>query len=177
MGNEGILYKLLDILLQLYGAARGRPRINVRIQEDDIKQEVGGLRFEIENRRWTVTSLDPKIVVSYRYVEGDKLRQGHNLYFVREVDRRLDPFQPKLLSASADERSTHYWLGVFRTYTFKPTSGLKTRVRVRSILLETLSLPQFYWELAWLRWFKKFHADGPENMEDYKRTKRARGPH
>src|SRR5262249_28117055 len=132
--NESVLLKSIDWLFQLLGALRGRPRIHIRIQEDKPDQEVGGLKFEIENRRWTVTSLDPKITVKYHYLDRDGHHVGYNAFYLRDAEqRRLDPFQPKILTASADRLSNQYWLSFFRTYTFRPVSGLKCRVRVRNV--------------------------------------------
>jgi hypothetical protein len=177
MAESSLALKIVDILLQVLAALRGRPRVFVRILEEDIKKEVGGLRFEIENRRTIVTSLDPEIRVTYYWGDGDSLRRGRNKYFVREVDRSLQPHVPKILSASADDRSTQYWLSVFRTYSFRPTSGLRTRLRVRDTLLDTLSRHRFYWELIRLRILGRFKSDDGETFDDYRRKQRSRGPH
>ena len=178
MTNEGLAIKLIDWFWQLLGALRGRPRIHVQIQEDKPDQEVGGLRFEIENRRWTVTSLDRKITLRYHYQDKTGTHVAHNAYYVRDEDRRLEPFRPRILTASVDRRSNQWWLSFFRTYTFRPTSGLKCRVRVRHLAdLENLSFLRSVWEYAQYRWSGKFRAEGPENYGDYQREKRARGPH
>jgi len=177
MNSEGVLLKAVDLLIQVLRALRGRPSVYVRILDDEIEQEEGGLRFEIENRRWTVTSLDPRIVVKYHTYHANGYRRELNSYYVREVDRRLEPFQPKILTASADKRPREYWLSWYRTYKFRPTSGLTTRVRVRHAGLDPLTLLQFVREYIRFRYLGKAVAGGPETLDDYKRMKRSRGPH
>ncbi len=179
MSNDGILLRLFDLLVQLLGVVRGRPLLYVRIQDEKCDQQVvGGLRFEIENRRRNITSLDHTIFVTYHWSDGKRWSRGKVVYRVREMDRSLDPFRPKILNASIDELPKHYFLSWFRTYKFRPTSGVTTRVRVRNVLLDQISLPRFMWELIQLRWFGRVvEAGGAGSYSEWQQKKRARGPH
>jgi len=179
MNSDGVLLSLFDFFVQLLGIARGRPLLHVRILEDKADREVvGGLRFEIENRRRNITSLDPKIVVTYHWQDGQRWSRGRSVYYVRDLDRTLEPCRPKILSASIDELPKNYWLSWFRTYKFRPTSGITTRVRIRNTLLDPLSLPRFLTELVLLRWFNKVvDPGGAGSYGEWQRKKRARGPH
>jgi len=178
MTGDSVLLRLLDRMFQLWGLVRGRPLLHVRILEDKSDQEVGGLRFEVENRRRNVTSLDPSILVTYHWPGRDGWQRRKMWFRVRDLDRQLDPFKPKVLSASADELSNHYWLSWFRTYRFRPTSGVTTRVRLRNTLLDPISAPRFAWEFLRLRVLNKpIEAGGAESYSEWQRKKRARGPH
>lgn len=179
MNTDGLLLRLLDYLLQLYGVVRGRPLLHVRILEDKTKDEIpGGLRFEIENRRRNITSLDPKIVVTYHWLDDHGWHRGRAVYFVRDIDRTLEPFRPKILSATIDEMPRPYWLSWFRTYKFRPTSGITTRIYIRNLLLDPLSRFRFYYEFVRLRIFgMKIDPGGAESYSEWERKRRARGPH
>jgi hypothetical protein len=177
MTDHTVPIKLLDLLVQLLGAVRGRPLLHVRLLQDDPRIEVGGLRFEIENRRQIVTSLAPQIVVRYHWCDDSGFHRGREIFHVRELDRTLPPHQPKIMNASADRRPKHYLFGWYRTYRFRPTSGMTTRLRIRNTLLETLPLWKFVWEFFRFRLLGKAEAGGPETYDDYKRQQRAKGPH
>src|SRR5437773_12409226 len=104
MNSDGVLLRLLDLFVQLLGAVRGRPLLRVRLLDDKADREVeGGLRFEIENRRRNITSLDPKIVVTYYWQDGKRWVRRRAIYYVRDLDRSLEPCRPKILTASIDE--------------------------------------------------------------------------
>lgn len=179
MGNGGISLRLLDYLVQLLGIIRDRPLLHVRILADKSHEDhVGGLRFEIENRRRNPTSLDPEIVVTYHSNDGERWSRGRCKYYVRELDRGLVPFVPKILTASIDTLPRDYWLSWFRTYRFRPTSGVTNRLRVRNTLLDQLSFWRFVYEFVMLRVMGRvIDAGGAGSYEEWQRKKRARGPH
>ena len=168
---------IVEILGNVLRWLTRRPRLAVRIIEDNIGEGKGDLRFEIENRSGIVTSLLPKIKCKYYYVSKMKIRKGHNRYFVREAERRLDPFSPIVLHATVEHRPAFYNFSWFRTYVFSPARGLKTKVRIRNALLEPVRFPRFMVELARFRFMGNVPADPHSSIDDLERLQRSQGPH
>ncbi len=155
-----------------------RPRLKVRIMRDDVLQEAGVLRFEVENRSTSVTSLEPEIRCKYYYVsKGRMIKKGRNRYFVKQSDRRLEPFRPIILEATPDRRPQHYFVAWFRTYTFCPASGVRTKVRLRNALLEPIGAFRSAIEVVGFRYFGKLRADPHSTIDDLERLRRSQGPH
>jgi len=153
------------------------PKVSIRIQEDKHEQEVGGLRFEIVNTRGTITSLAPKIKVKYRYQEDRRWRVNHIYYYVVELERQLLPHHPRILTASADRRLPQYENSWYRTYIFRPTGGIGAKVRTIGVYRDSKSRTRFFCQYAMHRWFDKVPMDDIADYGDWKRKKRARGPH
>jgi len=175
---NGLLLKVIDLLAQLMSLARGRPRLHVRILEDNPEREIGALRFEVENRRLNPTSLDPEITITYYSPNPvGQVRKQDAVFYLREEHRRLEPFQPRILNASADKRPACYLFSWYRTYRFRPTAGPTSKVRVRNCMLQPLGGLRFAYELAGLLVFKRTERGGPSNIDDYRRMIRAQGPH
>jgi len=167
----------LKVLLKLLSWASGRPLLVVRIFENDPKCDIGGLRFEIENRSKNTVSLQPQIKSTYWHLVNYKYRKDSTIYDVRELDRTLPPFTPKLLTASRRHHSSEFRYTWFLTYKFIPTRGPTTVVRIRNAALEPLSYWQYAKEIIKFRTRGKVTDSGPINIRDYEVKKRSRGPH
>ena len=167
----GILLRLFD---WLFGCLRGRPKLSVRISEDDPEKEKGGLRFEVENRSHTSTSLAPRVEVKFLTYKG---MPAQMIFDVRELNRHLPPFQPKLFSASAHAIQPDRFHGWFRTYTFRPTRGRVSRVRIRNALLEEVGLLRFVIEKLRFKFSGQVRVKASMTIDEYRARKRAQGPH
>ena len=112
---------LIDIFLKIFSWLLRRPKLKIRILEDNHTKEVGHLRFEVENQSDTDTSLNPIIKTSFWHPkEGTKLKyvKGSSSYDVRELDRKLPPFQAKIFSATARNHPSNYHFSWFRSTGF-----------------------------------------------------------
>lgn len=170
--------QVLDIFIKfvgwLFGWLTGRPKLKVRIIKDDPDKEVGGLEFEIENQSKTETSLSPRVRVRFLTYKG---KATYMDFDVRELDRHLAPFEPKLLSASARFVQPERFHGLFRTYSFRPTNGRALRVRIRNASLEEIGLFRFLIEKLWFKLTDKVNVNRSETIDKYRARQRARGPH
>lgn len=167
----------LNVLLKLLSWASGRPLLVVRIIEDDSERDIGGLRFEIENQSKNAVSLQPHIKSTYWHPVKGTYRKASTIYDVRELDRKLPPFTPKLLTASSRHYPSEFMFSWFRTYKFIPTCGPATVVRIRNALLEPLSFWQYTIETIKFRTRGEVTDSGPFNIREYEVKKRSRGPH
>lgn len=164
----------------VWGAVRwlvGRPRLAIRILEDDIDKDVGGLVFEVENRSNSVTSLSPIVRSSFYHPRKGRMVKGRNRYAVRDADRQLEPYKARILAATRGTRLAAHGFSWFCTYVFTPARGWRTKIRVRNTLLEPLSLWRFWCEWIHFRLLGQVKHDGPTSIDDYKRMKRFQGPH
>jgi hypothetical protein len=84
--------EMLELCGQILGWLLGRPTLRVRLIEDHPDAEEGGLRFEVENRRDKVTSLDPVIVATFLTIERVRSR---TVFDVRELERWPHPFRQR----------------------------------------------------------------------------------
>jgi hypothetical protein len=169
---------LINLLFSFMRWLLRRPKLTVRILEDDMENEVGGLRFEVENRRESPTSLQPQIRCSYYLgVSKRRIRRGNNRYAVREVDRELPPYKARIFHATSYHRIPNWEFTWFRTYVFYPTSGVKTKVRVRDCFLERLGMIRFVLDWIPFRLWRKVKDRGPKSIDDYESMKRFQGPH
>jgi hypothetical protein len=167
----------LNVLIKILAWASGRPLLVVRIIEDDQDRDVGGLRFEIENQSKNAVSLQPHIKSTcWHFVDGS-YRKASTVYDVRELDRTLPPFTPKLLSASSRYYPANFMFSWYRTYKFKPTRGPTTVVRIRNALLEPLSFWQYVKETINFRTRGEVTDSGSLNIREHEIKKRSRGPH
>lgn len=170
--------KILEFIWGFIRWLAGRPRLAVRVIEDNVEEEAaGGLQFEVENRSSAVTSLEPLVKCTFYYLSKLHIRKGKNRYYVRESERRLEPFKPTVLTATPHNCPHAYNFSWFRTYVFRPTRGFRTKVRVRNALLEPLSRVQFIIEFLPFRFLGRVRAEGPMSIDDYEKMRRSRGPH
>jgi hypothetical protein len=154
-----------------------RPRLNVRVIEDDPDSEPGGLRFEAENTSPSPSSLDPVVQARFMYPSAGRMRRGAAVFDVRELDRELPPFSPKLFSASARALPPGYGHAWFRVYRFRARGGVPRRVRIRNALLEPLGPARFWFELWRFRLCGRVKKGGPMTLSDWQALKRSQGPH
>lgn len=171
---ESLLNYLGKFLGPLLSWLLGRPRLRVRIQEDDPDVEVGGLQFEVENISDKETSLSPIISVSYLTIK----RQLKSILFdVRELDRNLPPFTPKQFNASAREQQLGRGHGWFRCYTFTPSRGAACCVRIRNASLEPIGFIRFWCQRVCFLSLGRVFGRTSITMEEYRAQERSRGPH
>lgn len=138
---------------------RNRPRIYVRIIEERLPLAYRQLlKFEIENRGPTPTSLNRKVIVTGYDPKGVKRRfefdlEAKEIYGQEPQDRALPPSVPKKLSAIAEDIDGVYGYIYFKTFRFVPTTGkvLKVRMQYR----DRLSSFRFCLSLMVYRVFKK----------------------
>lgn len=152
-----------------------RPTLEVRISEDNIDQEIGGLKFEVENISRKTTSLRPTISASYLTVD----RKGESVVFdVRQENRNLPPFTAKSFSASAREPKPNRENAWFRVYKFSPTKGRTKRVRIRNASLDKTGFFRFLTEkLLFKVTGRLFYVKTSMTMDEHRAQKRSRGPH
>ena len=154
-----------------------RPRLSVRVIDDDPDKTTGGLKFEAENTSPSPSSIHPIIHARFMYPSKGRLRRGTATFDVRELDRNLPPFQPKIFTASARQpppRNGHAW---FRVYRFRLRRGVPCRVRIRDALLEPLSPIGFWFELWRFRLLRRVRKSGSMTLSDYRALRRSQGPH
>jgi hypothetical protein len=155
----------------------GRPVLKIRIVEDNPAQQVGGLVFEVENASPTATSLVPIVRSRSWFPRNGRYRKGETVYDVRELDRKLPPFQPQMFSASAQSLPSGYGHSWFRTYEFQPRRGPRTRVRIRNAKLEPLGIVRFTFELWRFRLSGRVQKATPGTIADWQARRRSKGPH
>lgn len=171
---ETLLNYLGKLLWPLLGWILGRPRLRVRVQEDNPDVEMGGLQFEVENISDKTTSLEPTVSASYLTIK----RQLNSILFdVRELDRNLPPFTPKQFNASAREQQLGRGHGWFRCYVFTPSRGEVCYVRIRNASLEPIGFIRFWCERIWFLSFGRVIGKTSMTMEEYNAQERSRGPH
>jgi len=169
-----VLNDLLAGLFRVVAWLWSRPTLRARISEDNPNEEVGGLKFEIENVSDNATSLDPSINVTFVTV---KRHRGSAVFDVRDLDRNLPPFTPKLFSASAREvqpQRGHAW---FRVYMFLPRKGRACRVRIRNASLEQIGFFRFWVERVWFQMTGRVGGKTSMTIDEYHAQQRAKGPH
>ena len=152
-----------------------RPRLRIRIVDDDGDD---GLTFEVENTGRRSTSLDPVVLSSYWFFVQLRPRRGRAIYDVREQNRGLPPFEAKRFRAIPRETLPDgYVFSWFRSYQFKPTTGLRrpSRARVESALLEPLRPIAFWSGILRLRLFGYVRPLPPMSISEYEGLKRSRG--
>jgi hypothetical protein len=172
MSDYGLAYLLRGI------AWLGRvPRLAVRVLEDSPDKPLGNLRFEVENRSASITSLAPIVRCRFFFPVKGRMVKGRADYHVREVERQLQPYRPQIFEATPDALPSAYQFSWFRTYVFTPTRGLATKVRVRNCFLEPLSMARFIYEWLLFRVCGTVKDYGPMSIDDYARMKRSQGPH
>lgn len=154
-----------------------RPRLAVRIIRDDAEESNGELEFEVENRSGLTTSLSPEIRCKYYYLSKLQITKGRNRYFVRETERQLAPYTPVVLHATPEHHRDHYPYSWYRTLTFRPARGAKTRVRVRNAHLEPVGFVRFLAEWVPFRLKGKVPLDPHSSLDDMERLRRSQGPH
>lgn len=169
-----VLETFLKLLGWLFGWLVGRPKLKIRIIEDDPEKEEGGLRFEVENQSRVASSLSPHVTVRFLTYKGKSSQMNFD---VRELDRHLAPFEPKLFSASARSVQPERFHGWFRVYTFHPTKGRTARVRIRNASLEEIGAVRFLKEKLWFKLSSNVNVNGSMTIDEYKARQRARGPH
>lgn len=166
---------MLECLLKFLTWFWSRPTLRVRISEDDVDAEVGGLKFEVENVSDKATSLCPTVKAHFLSI---KQEPGTVVFDVRELDRGLPPFTPKQFSASAREVQPQRCFSWFRVYTFSPTKGRVCRVRVRHASLEPIGRFRFWAERMWFQMTGQvFGVKTSMTLEEYQRKQRSKGPH
>ncbi len=173
----GWLLKIIKSFVQWCLSKPSKPVLRIRISKDDPDLKLGNLEFEVENASPTLTSLMPIVESSFLFPKGIKWQKGRGYYDIRELDRQLPPYQPKILSASSRGYPQNYSISWFRIYTFRTTTGEKKRIRIRNILLEQIGFFRFYFELLRFKLTRTFKNYGPMNVDEYEIRKRSQGPH
>ncbi len=154
-----------------------KPILRIRISKDDPEEKFGNLEFEVENASQTLTSLVPIVESSFLFPRGIKFRKGHGYYDIRELDRQLPSYQPKIFSASSRGFPQNYTISWFRVYIFRTTTGVVKRVRIRNVLLEQIGFFRFHYERIRFKLRGTLKEYGPMNVEEYEVRKRSQGPH
>jgi hypothetical protein len=154
-----------------------KPILLIRISKDDPDLNVGNLEFEVENASQTLTSLRPIVESSFLFRQRKKFRKGHGYYDVRELDRQLPPYQPKIFSAVSRGLPQNYIFSWFRVYTFRTTTGVAKRVRIRNVLLEQIGFFRFHYERLRFKLTGTLKEYGAMNVEEYEVRKRSQSPH
>lgn len=172
---EGAIGAMLQWIFQFVAWVARRPALRIRIMEDE--PVVGGLQFEVENASPTLASLMPTVNSTFWFPEKGRYRRGSAVYDVRELDRELQPFAPKRLTASPRTLPPGYGAAWFRVYQFRPRRGARARVRLRNAMLEPLGVWRFWFELSRFRLTGRVHRSRSSNVSDYQARKRSRGPH
>lgn len=172
-----MLNRILDLLIRVIEWVIRRPSLYVRILDNKRQEEIAGLRFEVENRSATPTSLLPEIRASFLYPSKGKYVSGATKFYVSELDRRLDPYKPWILSATPQELPPGYGFSWFLKFKFRPSLGVLRKVYLRNAYLEPIGLLQFVLEKMRFRLTGKVRGDGPITQEEYDRMKRSQGPH
>ena len=152
-----------------------RPKLVIRISEDDPDREEGGLVFEVENQSSTLTSLTTTIDVSFVTI---KRHSAKMIFDVREFDRSLQPLTARTFSASARQTQPERYHGWFRAYTFRPSKGWATTVRLKNASLKTIGLVRFFVEkLLFKITGRVILGSTSMTIEQYRADKRSRGTH
>ena len=172
-----MLKSVLDILLKVWSWAINRPLLVVRIFKNDPELAIGGLQFEIENQSRNLTSLYPHIQSAYWHLRNGKYVKSKTIYDVCELDRALQPYSPKILTASRRHHQVDFIAPWFLIYKFFPTRGCSTTIRIRNSSLVPLSLWQYWIELFKFRIRGKAIDAGPYSNREYEMRKRSQGPH
>ena len=167
-----MVFKIIEELRYL----ADRPSLRARVLEDK-GSEVGGFRFELENVGGRPTSLEPLIAVSYWIPRQGRLRRKTATYAVREVDRKLAPYEARIFSASGSGFDPSYGFAWFRTFTIRTTTGHWSWIHVRHALLDPLSASRYWWELGNYLLRGRLHDSGPMNLDRFEDDRRMRGPH
>ena len=168
---------LIEMILKIINFLIRRPSLKIRIMEDDPELKVGNLVFEIENTSQAMTSLLPNIESLFLFPERGILRKGHAYYDVRESDRQLPPYQPKIFTASARGLPNAYLFSWFRVFYFRPTTGRVARVYIRNALLEQIGFFRFHFERLRFHLSGELKDYGGITIEEYETKKRSQGPH
>jgi len=168
---------LLEWLVRFFAWVFRRPRLNIRVIEDEPDKDAGGLRFEAENTSPSPSSLDPVIQARFLYPSKGRMRRGTATFDVRELDRELPSFKAKLFSASARALPPGYGHAWFRVYRSRMRRGVARRVRIRSALLEPLGPVRFWFELWRFGLCGRVKKGGPMTLSDWQALKRSQGPH
>jgi len=166
--------ELLNVISAILRWLLNRPVLTVRISQDDPQLDVGNLVFEVENASGTVTSLKPVVRSTFYYPKQGRYQKGRATYDVRELDRGLPPYQPRILSATARALPAGCGFSWFLVYRFKPRRGPSRRVRVRNMLLEPVPPIRFWLELIRFHLTGKVKKYGSMTIETMKRSQ---GPH
>ena len=167
----------LDLVTRVIEWAIRRPTLHVRILENKRQMEIGGLRFEIENRSASPTSLLPQITASFLYPSQGNYLPGRAVFDVQESDRHLAPYEPRILSATPRNLPSEYVFSWFLKFKFRPSRGITRKVYLRNAHIEPIGLLQFLFETMKFRLAGKVKDYGPMTEEEYERMKRAQGPH
>ena len=165
---------ILELCGRILGWLLGRPTLRVRLVEDNPDVEEGGLRFEVENRRDNVTSLDPVIVATFLTV---KRLRSRTVFDVRELDRTLPAFTPKLFSASAREQQPERFDSWFRVYRFRPSRGRTHRLRIKNASLQSMGMVSYWIHRTAFHLGYIFGEKTSTTAAEYRANQRARGPH
>ncbi len=168
---------LLEWVVWIFAWILRRPFLKIRVIDDDPDKEEGGLKFEAENASPTPTSLAPRVTARFLYPRKGRYRRGMATFDLRDLDRELPPFKPRIFTASARELPPGYGHAWFRAYRFRPRRGVPRRVRIRNAMLEPLSPLRFWFELWRFRLLGRVVKSGPMTLSRWEAIKRSQGPH
>jgi len=140
-----MLRDLLIAIIKILAWFWSQPTLKIRISEDNPYEEVGGLKFEVENVGDKATSLTPTVRAKFFTI---KRRRDSVFFDIRELERNLPPFTPKLLSASARKVQPQRDNAWYRVYIFLPAKGRACRVRIRNASLESIGFFCFFGRAA-----------------------------
>lgn len=172
-----IIGSIINRFAQWFLSKPPKPVLRIRISKDDPELNAGNLEFEVENASQTLTSLEPIVRSSFFSPRRKGWQKGHGCYDLRELDRQLPPYQPKIFTASSRGLPQNYISSWFRVYTFRTTSGEVKRIRIRNILLEPIGFLRFHFERFRFKLTGNLEDQGAMNVEEYAARKRSQGPH
>jgi len=136
--------QIIEGLLRFFAWIARRPKLKIRIMEDDPDRIPGGLVFEIENVTHYNTSLAPIVRSRFWFPKRWEYHKGSAIYDVRELDRELPPFRAKIFTASARALPRGYGFAWFRVFRFRPLWGSRATVRLRNASLEAVGCVEVY---------------------------------
>ena len=169
--------QLIEWLLRFFAWIARRPKLKIRVIEDDPDRNPGGLVFEVENISHSNTSLAPIVKSRFWFPKRGEYHKGRTIYDVRELDRELPPFRAKIFTASARTLPRGYGFAWFRVFAFCPRRGPQARVRVRNASLEPLGVLRFTFELWRFRLTGIVQRATPVTLDKMEAQKCSRGPH
>jgi hypothetical protein len=168
------MHDFLELLGRVLGWLLSWPTLRVRLIVDDPDIEVGGLRFEVENRGDKLTSLDPVIIATFLTV--NRIR-GCTVFDVRELDRSLPSFTPKIFSASAREPHPDRFHSWFRIYRFSPSRGRTCRLRIKNASLQPMGMFSYWFHRVAFHFGCIFEEKTSATTTEFRAKQRTRGPH
>ena len=170
-----IFARVIKFIVWVIGWFIRRPKLIVRISQDDAGVIEGGLVFEVENQSDTITSLSTVVDVTFQTLKRKTVKMTFD---VREQDRNLPPFEPKVFTASARSIQLERASSWFRCYTVEPTRGPAAYVRIKNASLEEMDISLYWVEMLWFKLTGDVRLkETSMTLDEYNARKRSQGPH